>query len=343
MATARRKPSGKWQILIYIGKDENGKRKYKSITGTDKRKVEREAAIYADAHRGFNVRGALTVGDALEAFIASRRAILSPSTLRGYESIQKAMRKQYGAFYSTKAEDITRDVLQRLVNDMASKGTSAKTIRNRYGLVTAALSQEGYNINRVTLPSRQKSDPVVATVDMVKELLAKAEENDNGMYVPIALAAMCGMRRSEVVGLDISDINDSGVAHIHRSTVIGTDLKPVTKNTTKTYESDRYVQIPKIIERRIKKQGYVCQFDNPERITERFEHIVKQCGFDGLRFHDLRHFWASHLHAIGISDAFIMEHGGWRTDVMKRIYRHSMPDMEKQAQKAINKAQKALL
>lgn len=342
MATARRKPSGKWQILIYIGKDENGKRKYKSITGTDKRKVEREAAIYADTHRGFNIYDALTVKDVLEAYIASRRAVLSPSTLRGYTSIQKALKRKYSAFYNARTEDVTREMLQRLVNDMALNGANPKTIRNRYGLVTAALSQEGYNISRVTLPSRQKNEPVVATVEMVRHLLAQAEINNNGMYVPVALAAMCGMRRSEVVGLDISDIDADGVAHIHRASVLDENMNVVAKNKTKTYESDRYVKIPDAIVKRIQKQGYVCEFSNPERVSSRFYYLAKKCGYDGLRFHDLRHFWASHLHAIGISDAFIMEHGGWRTDIMKRIYRHAMPDMEKQAQAAIDKAQKAL-
>lgn len=51
MANAKKLPSGSWRVRAYIGKDENGKPIYKSFTGTDKRKVEKEAAAYADEHR----------------------------------------------------------------------------------------------------------------------------------------------------------------------------------------------------------------------------------------------------------------------------------------------------
>jgi integrase len=46
-----------------------------------------------------------------------------------------------------------------------------------------------------------------------------------------------------------------------------------------------------------------------------------------MRFHDLRHYFASYLHDKGFSDAEIMSLGGWKTDhVMKRVYRHAIKD-----------------
>ena len=54
--------------------------------------------------------------------------------------------------------------------------------------------------------------------------------------------------------------------------------------------------------------------------------------------HDLRHYSASILHAIGIPDQYIMARGGWKTDnVMKRVYRDTLSDVEKEMnQKAVD-------
>ena len=39
MATSKRLPSGHWRCLVYVGKDENGKRKYKSCTADSKKEA----------------------------------------------------------------------------------------------------------------------------------------------------------------------------------------------------------------------------------------------------------------------------------------------------------------
>lgn len=46
-----------------------------------------------------------------------------------------------------------------------------------------------------------------------------------------------------------------------------------------------------------------------------------------FRFHDLRHYSASIMHAIGVPDVYIMERGGWSSDhTLKRIYCGAMDD-----------------
>ena len=39
MATAKKLPSGRWRCLVYVGKSENGKRKYKSCTADSKKEA----------------------------------------------------------------------------------------------------------------------------------------------------------------------------------------------------------------------------------------------------------------------------------------------------------------
>lgn len=75
----------------------------------------------------------------------------------------------------------------------------------------------------------------------------------------------------------------------------------------------------------------------PEQLTNRFRRAVRSCGVDvPFRFHDLRHYYASIAHALGIPDAYIMRMGGWETDqVMKRVYRDTISDREAEEQRKL--------
>ena len=56
-----------------------------------------------------------------------------------------------------------------------------------------------------------------------------------------------------------------------------------------------------------------------------------------FRFHDLRHYSASIMHAIGILDQYIMARGGWKTDtVLKAVYRNVINDEQKKFTDKIN-------
>lgn len=56
---------------------------------------------------------------------------------------------------------------------------------------------------------------------------------------------------------------------------------------------------------------------------------MKKLDIPHFRFHDLRHYSASIMHAIGVPDVYIMERGGWSSDkTLKKIYRNSLSDYQ---------------
>ena len=62
---------------------------------------------------------------------------------------------------------------------------------------------------------------------------------------------------------------------------------------------------------------------HPDALSEQFRRAVKKSGLPKFRFHDLRHYSASIMHAIGVPDQYIMQRGGWASDhVMKSVYRN---------------------
>ena len=141
MATARKLPSGRWNVQIYD--KETGKRV--SITEDTKRDAEYAALEYVQKQKR-NRRIGLTVGQAVDKYIEGRRGVISPSTIQGYENV----RKYYLSpdFASIPLTNLTSELVQqeiaRLSNTVSKKTHkrySPKTIHNWYGLISGALNE----------------------------------------------------------------------------------------------------------------------------------------------------------------------------------------------------------
>ena len=118
--------------------------------------------------------------------------------------------------------------------------------------------------------------------------------------------------------------------HIHADMVINDKNQWVIKEMPKTYESNRFVELPDYIIDLIRQQGYVCNL-HPNALTARHNRFLRKHGFPHSRFHDYRHHMASALHAAGIPDQYIMQRLGHSGDsTLKRVYRHTLADHEKE-------------
>ncbi|MCR5108531.1 MAG: site-specific integrase, partial [Lachnospiraceae bacterium] len=76
----------------------------------------------------------------------------------------------------------------------------------------------------------------------------------------------------------------------------------------------------------------------PAWITENFTNTLNKLDIPHFRFHDLRHYSASIMHALGASDECIMNRGGWATDhALKEHYRGNMSEYDTRFTKKLNK------
>lgn len=102
----------------------------------------------------------------------------------------------------------------------------------------------------------------------------------------------------------------------------------------KTTEGARDIVFPDSVIQRIRQKEGRLVDTNPDALTNRFQRAIHRVGTRIYRFHDLRHYSASIMHAIGIPDVYILERGGWSSEhVMKAVYRNSI-NSEKQKQTA---------
>lgn len=262
----------------------------------------------------------LTFQAAADEYIESKQNVLSPTTIRGYNSSLRTLSKN---FLSLNIHDITALDIQAEINRLAREH-SPKTVHNYHGLISAVLGTFCPNFKIcTTLPQKIKKEPYIPSDEDIKRILECARDTE--YEIPLILACY-GLRRSEICALTLDDL-DGDVLKIHKAKVLGENRKWIEK-TTKTASSTREIIIPSEIADKIRSQGYIYN-GHPNSINRYLEKTQDSLCIPQFSMHKLRHYFASKMSAIGIPEADIMKMGGWATDyVMKSVYRHSMMDKE---------------
>ena len=164
------------------------------------------------------------------------------------------------------------------------------------------------------------------TVDQLKLLIEKAKESKVYMYV--LFAGLMGLRKSEILGLKYSDIDFTRqTLYVQRQ--LGKDLskpqdelpkKTLTKQevSLKTRSSKRVLDIPDLVFNAILEQrklyeknrhrrpgqfqddGYICcsSYGRPQSASycyKEYKRLLSDNGLPNIRFHDLRHTYATIL------------------------------------------------
>ncbi len=339
MATARKLPSGSWRCLVYSHTEKvmdkktgqvKDKRVYESFTSNipgaaGKRDAELQAAKFAaDKERRNTTQTDMTFGEALDAYIKSREAILSPRTTMEYRGI---MKRNVKSLMDVKLRKLSRENVQEAIN-LEALHHSPKTVRNIHGLISAVLGQYRPDLRLTTvLPKKVRPDLYIPSDGDIKHLMDAVAGTK--MELPVLLAAFGPMRRGEISALTTDNIFGNRV-HVCKNMVLNNNNEWIVKQP-KSYAGDRYIDYPDFVADKWRGMaGNVTEL-NPNMITSRFWHILKNAGLPHFRFHDLRHYSASIQHALGIPDAYIMQRGGWQTDsVLKAVYRHTMSDRQEE-------------
>lgn len=325
MASAKKLPSGSWRVNLYIGKDAEGKRQYKSFTAATKKEAEYLAAQYNQLHIDVN-RSEQTLAAAVEHYIKSKENVLSPSTVRGYYVV---LHNYLPGLMATKIRDITAEKIQEEFNDFA-KDYSAKTCRNAHGLISAVLKGVRPEIVlNTTLPRKTKNEIYVPDEEEVEKTYLLAAETP--MEIPYLLATQCGLRASEISALELSEVHEDSIT-IKQARVDGLD--GAVLKSPKSYAGYRTVPISKALYDVLTSRAEgnrVCAM-NSNDISSRWGKFRAKHGIDkNCNFHALRHHFASKCLLMGMPQKYIAElmgHGS--LDMIERVYQHTFPSAMKE-------------
>lgn len=199
---AKKLPSGMWNVQVYVGTDENGKRIRKSFTAPTKKEAEFLAANFKAHHQEITRdSSAMTLTEAIDKYIEFKGGTISPSTVRGYRIIQ---RNSFPALMKIKINKITVQNFQAAINkEIGIK--KPKTIKNEVSFITSVIKTyaPSVNLSGLTLQPVRKFNAEVLSLSQVKELLIAIVEDE--CAIPLLIAMCLGLRISEISALKWSD------------------------------------------------------------------------------------------------------------------------------------------
>lgn len=328
MAKAKKLPSGNWRVNQYVGKDDTGKRIYKSFTASTKKEAEFLAAEYVLNHQ--ESENNLTIGQAMQAYIDSKSNILSPSTLHDYGKIK---RLRFLDIQDIHIADITNQIIQKSINK-ESLNLAPKTVSNASGFLSSVLKvyRPDFNYN-VSLPAKTRKIKEVLSPETIFDLV-----RDTEIELPVILSMWLTLRMSELRGIRRKDIKDGYLTINQVKLNIGG--RDVVKSSAKNETSKRKLKIPPYIMNLIDKLPSEQEYIVPKStysITNKFYKLLENNNLPHMSFHDLRHISASVMLQLNVPDKYAMERGGWATnETLKKVYQHTFSEERKQIDRQID-------
>ena len=331
MAKAKKLPSGNWRVRVYSHTTPDGVRHYESFTADTKREAEMQAAKFANSKER-SITSQIKVSEAIKGYIDAKTNVLSPSTIRAYRNMES---KYFATIGTMKLKKLTSEDAQTFISHMALK-YSAKTVKNAYALLTASVAFYAPDITfRVSLPTAIKKAAQAPTNDEIMELYKLASD---WMKQCIALAAFGSLRRGEIAAIKYGDLKGN-ILFIHSDMVMDENNKWIYKDMPKNQSSVRYIRLPQQVVDMLgtgAPDEFIIKY-NPNTISKMFIKLRNRAGVN-VRFHDLRHFYASIGAMLHVPDVVLADFGGWRHDspVMKNTYQGNIRDIAEGYSKKMN-------
>lgn len=334
MPKATKLKSGNWRVQA--SKTIDGKLVRRSFTDTDRRKAQLMADEWLISVNDVEASACkLTATKAIDEYCEMNSNILSPSTIVGYRNIQK---KSIDDIAEIRLDKLSANRIQKWINDLSAK-KSAKTVKNCYGLISAIIRQfcpENIPQN-IKLPQMKKPQNRALTESEIKLLLSSIDGNE--IEVPILLALWLGLRKSEILALEWSNIDFKNHTIEIKNALVRNENGEYVLKPPKTVDSERTLKLPKFIEQKIKTLPIAGEriFPQLEKcLNTRFFRLSHKLGIN-CKFHDLRRIMATLGVKLNISDKLMMARGGWSNpQTMKNIYQMALAEDSKAADEVID-------
>ncbi|MDF2881720.1 MAG: site-specific recombinase, phage integrase family [Clostridiaceae bacterium] len=199
----------------------------------------------------------------------------------------------------------------------------------------------------VSMPAKIKTEKKIKalTESELNDLLNKMVKYKH-YYIISLLAATCGLRIGEILGLNWNDIDEKkSTMNINKQWKL-IIKKPLTCGIgpVKSTNSNREIPIPpKTLDALLKYKkehpinisGRIISYKRTDSTCSNLTARFKKNGYD-ISIHDLRHTYASMLVANGVDFKTVAELMGDTVQVVIDTYSHFTSDMMTKAQKAVN-------
>ncbi len=188
------------------------------------------------------------------------------------------------------------------------KGLSAKTVRNINQVISSALSFAkeqrliiADSTDGCALPKLEHREMKTLTAEQLQSFLREAKES--GVYELYYIELATGLRRGELLGLKWEDV-DFTTATIHVRRQVARINGEIVEAPLKTKNSYRTISIGEdavgILKQQRAKSHSEYVFSSPmggpispDSVLHMLHRVLKRAGLSKVRFHDLRHTFAT--------------------------------------------------
>ncbi len=322
--TIRQRKDGTWEARYTVGRDPGtGKQIQRSVYGRTQAEVRKKlTAKVQEVDMGiFSAPNKLTVGAWLDEWATNYLGGVKPSTVDQYcYQIRVHLRPTLG---SVKLEALSAPMIQKVYNEKLREGLSAKSIRNVNGVLHAAMKQalkmgliRVNPCDSVVLPRVEKKEIHPLDESQISTFLQTIKGHRFEALFVITL--FTGLREGEVLGLTWDAVDmDKGMLVVNKQLQKARgkggaySLVPTKNSKSRCITLAPFVlTLIKDIRRqqlewRMKHgQGWANPTNlvftdeigghlMPHTVYHRFKDVVTAMGCPTVRFHDLRHTFAT--------------------------------------------------
>ena len=359
----RKRADGRWEGRIVVGHKQNGDPIFRYVLAATQKellnKLHQNIEAYRDTELAEDSRMTLSewLDRWLDEYVAGR---LRESTLRGYRVyIGRHIKPHLG---SRKISSITTADVQRLYTTLKENGRLREDPEYGHQLSDAMICRIHSVLHRAladakdaqlilrnptegaTVPKpnyKPKKILTDAQLDIFLETIQKDPVWHDFFYTELTT----GLRRGEICGLQWQDFDPkAGTLRISR-TLHKKQGGGFTTGETKTGQGRRVITLPhstaELLRKRQKTALTEWIFPDPLRpelptspgsAYSRLKTLLKRAGLPDIRFHDLRHTFATHALAKGVDAKTLSDIlGHTNASFTLDTYTHVTGDMQKQA------------
>ena len=319
----RKRKDGRWEGRYTAGLDPiTGKQVFKNVLGKTQAEVKEKLKIALAENQkvDFTKTGKYTVTQWMNEWYENVAKIKvrasSHQTYRGYIDnhitpnigklpLEKLTTMDLQKFYR---KLMTKGRVERIEATNQPKGLSAKTVRNINQVISSAMdfavAQRIVSVNpckAVALPKVEHKEMQTIPAEQLQAFLTEAKAS--GVYEMYYIELATGLRRGELLGLKWSDIDwKNGIIKVKRQIarvdgkVIEAPLK--TKNSYRTVTiSPQAMEVLKQQKAKTKDEFVFPSLNggpiSPDSVNNMLKRVLARAGISKVRFHDLRHTFAT--------------------------------------------------
>ncbi len=353
---------GRWEGRIVVGHKNDGSPIYRSAFGKTQKELLPKFNKLKEAYAGVELTedSLMTLAQWIDKWLDEHKSgIIRPSTFASYKRYSDSYIKP--RLGHRKLTQITSREIQEMYNSLKHEGRinsneemgtelANSTVRSIHMLLHEALDgavREGLiprnPTDGTTIPRLVKTEKTVLLESQIEKFM-KTIENDEVWHDLFFMELMTGLRRGEICGLKWNDIDEKNrILHVRKT--IRYAKKQLIVGETKTNEGNRKIVLPaSVMEMLMKrKEKAISEWIFPKSLNptmpidpasayRRLKEILKEADLPDMRFHDLRHTFATHAAASGIDPrtlAGILGHT--KPSFTLDAYTHVTTDMQKRA------------